>query len=323
MRVYREKDFDDMASRVVDRFLRGETKLADAAVHEAMAGQLNPDQIERLVQAANTMAFLRMMDMQKAQGGDLTQEFDPVDTRAVLQQIIDQMPISGGGGHAAPGLLGGDAGGHPHAEPDGDEGPLPDEMGRHRAPPFVAKGNGDGKDESDKEPPIDDDNDGPFPKGEKQKAKDDANKKEKKQPPAEPKKDEQKEAAIRQRRMRKLAELLDDQYRQAELAFEERFEKLSREFKVAHGAPLFDAFEKDAMALDDVEHGAAVLNLLRAERGLEPVAVDDVRQKHASMADRHVVADYEAIRLFESLVKLASDASRVRRGAEIARSMCG
>ena len=90
MRAFREQDFDQMAERVVDRFMNGD-KLADAATAEAMGGELNPDQIARLVQSANTMAFLRLMDQQKAQGGaDMTHEFDPIDPRQVLQQIVQQ-----------------------------------------------------------------------------------------------------------------------------------------------------------------------------------------------------------------------------------------
>jgi len=316
MRAYREKDYDEMAGRVVDRFLRGEVKLADAAVEEATQGQLNPDQIERLVQAANTQAFLRMMEQRQSQGQpDATHEFDPVDTATVLQSIIGQSPMG------QPSPMGHDMdlmSGHGGMPPGGDE--LPDEMSAHRAPPHAEPDGDEGA------PPIDDGNDGPFPKGEKQKAKDDSSKKDndkpKKEPAKEPAKDEKKEASVRFRRMRKLAELLDDQYLQAELAFEEGYAKLARQFKLAHNAVSFEAFEKDAMSLDDIEHGTVVLNLLREDRGMQPLDVSATREKHASLADRHLVADSEAIRLFEHLVRIASEASRVKRGAEHARALC-
>ncbi len=329
MRAYREKDYDDMAGRAVDRFLRGETKLADAAVEEAMAGQLNPDQIERLVQAANTMAFLRMMESRKAEGApDMTHEFDPVDTASVLQRLVGQTPFQhdmdlmhGQGGHVPT----------QHGDPGSDE--LPDEMSARRAPPSFGEGEAleaSGDAAPKKSPPIGDD-DGPFPKGEKQKAKEESSKEEssksddkpKKGPPKPAEKDEKKEAAVRHRRMRKLAELLEDQYLQAELAFEEGFERLSRQFKLAHGAPSFEEFEKDAMSLEDPDHGAAVLNLLRGERGLAPIPADVARQKHAELADRRVVEDNATIRLFDQLVKIAAEASRVRRGADHARALCG
>ena len=95
MRALQDNDFEQMATRVVDRFMSG-SKLADAATDEAMGGQLTPDQIERMVQAANTMAFLRLMEQQKAQatgaGPDMTHEFDPIDTRQIMEQIMGQVP---------------------------------------------------------------------------------------------------------------------------------------------------------------------------------------------------------------------------------------
>ena len=91
MNAYREKDYDDMAGRCVDRFLSGETKLADAAVHEAMQGQLNPDQIERLVQAANTMAFLRMMESRKAEGA-LVKSFNEISQAGVSGAVTRRRP---------------------------------------------------------------------------------------------------------------------------------------------------------------------------------------------------------------------------------------
>lgn len=325
MRAYQERDYDDMAGRVVDRFMRGETKLADAAVQEAMSGQLNPDQIERLVQAANTMAFLRMMEARKAEGApDMTHEFDPADTASVLQSIVGQTPFQ----HDA----GPEHGGAPPMPPGGDE--LPDEMSARRAPPSFGEGEAlqaQGHDEP-KGPPIDADNDGPFPKGKKQKDKEESSKKDddkddkgdkpKKGPPKPAEKDEQKEAAVRRRRLNKLATLLDDQYLQAELAFEEGYERLSRQFKLAHGAPNFEEFEKDAMALDDPEHGAIVLNLLRGERGLDPITMSNAHKKHAALADRRVVEDSTSVRLFDQLVKIAAEAARIQRGAEHARSLC-
>lgn len=315
MRAYREKDYDEMAGRAVDRFLNGEVKLADAAVQEAMQGQLNPDQIERLVQAANTMAFLRMMEARKAEGApDMTHEFDPVDTATVLQSIVGQTPM--GGEHPQPGMPQ-----MPPAAPGSDD--LPDEMSARRGPPHAEpEGDEPGM------PPIDDGNEGPFAKGEKQKAKEDSSKPEekgdktKKGPPKPSEKDEKKEAAVRQRRMNKLASLLDDQYLQAELAFEEGYERLARQFKLAHGAPSFEEFEKDAMSLDDPAHGAIVLNLLRGDRGLEPITMTHAHEKHAALADRRIVSDSEALRLFDQLVKIAAEASRVQQGAEHARALC-
>jgi hypothetical protein len=306
MRAYQEKDFDQMAQRVVDRFMSGE-KLADMAAMEAQQGQLNPDQVARLVQAANTMAFLRLMEQQKQQGvPDMTGEFDPIDPRQVLQHIMGGVDLP----HEEP----------PHAEPDGDEGPLPNEIGEGEA--MMASGQGG---EPKGEPPIDDDNDGPFPKGEKQKSKDDDGKKdkpEKKEPPKESKKDEAKEAAFRGERRRKFASVLEDQYKQAEWLFEDTFGALERSLSRAWGGPSLEAFEKDAMALRGDAFGAVVLNLVRESRRLPPLTHEDICAKHAALVDRHLVTENEATRLFEKLASIAAEADKLRRGAEFVRIQC-
>lgn len=323
MRAFREQDFDQMAERVVDRFMDGD-KLADAATQEAMGGSLNPDQIARLAQSANTMAFLRLMEQQKAQGGhDMTSEFDPIDARQIIQQLVSSanVPHMDGGGTGEPGM-------HPDEAPspmgmDPDMGPLPDEMGHGlggngQQPPMQPGDDGDDGD-------VDDgDDDGPFPKGKKQKA-DDAgkkDKKDKKKSPFPPKKDEPKEAAFRERRMRKFADVLEDQYRQAEWAFEDTLANLSRQLKTAHGAPTMEAFEKDALALHGHDVGFVVLNMVRGDRGLAPLDFDTARSKVAALADRHVVEETEVVRTFNRLVKIADEALKLQNGAFHVRSLC-
>lgn len=312
MRAYREQDFDKMAERIVERFMQGE-KLADAATTEAMGGELNPDQIARMTQAANTMAFLRLMEQQKAQGvPDMTSEFDPIDPRQIIQQLVGSVDVP----HMdAP----------PHAEPDGDECPLPNEMGAAHAPPSFGEGEAQqamGNNEP-KGPPIDDDNDGPFPKGEKQKTKDDAGKPKKKAPPKASEKDEPKEAAFRERRLRKFADVLEDQYKQAEWAFEDAFSNLQRQLNRAYGAPSMEAFEKDALALHgDDEIGVAMLNMVRIDRGMSVIESDTARTKTAALADRHVVEETETTRLFDQIVKIASAAAKLQRGAAHVRTLC-
>lgn len=321
MQAFREQDFDKMAERVVDQFMGG-AKLADAATSEAMGGLLNPDQIARLVQAANTMAFLRLMDQQKAQGGaDMTHEFDPIDARQIMQQIVGQTPEHSdfGGQHGT---------GSPGMDPDAgpDAGPLPDEMGAHHAPPQFGEGEAQqamGNDEP-KGPPIDDDNDGPFPKGEKQKSKDDSDdtKKSKKKPAAKPEKDEPKEAAFRDRRMHKLADVLEDQYKQAEWAFEDVFSNLQRQLQRAHGAPSAETFEKDALALHGDAIGIVVLNMVKESQGLPMLEFADANAKTAALHDRHLVDETEANKLFATMVKIATEAARLKSGAEYARAQC-
>lgn len=291
MRALREQDYDAMAGRVVDRFIQRGTKLAEGAVEEATQGQLNPDQIERLVQAANTMAFLRLMDARKAEGApDMTHEFEPADTRSVLQSIIGAGPA-----------LGGEPSGPP-IPPEHDDGPLPDEMSARRRPPM-----GEGEAILDR--------DGPFahPKGEPQKTG---------KPPARAAdKDARKEAMVQNHRLTKLASVFDDQLVEAEMDFDDGYGRLTRTFKLAHGAPLFDTFEKDAMSVEGDEHGLAVLNLLRRDRGL-PLRGKDMLEKFASLHDHHVADDTPALREFRKLVKIARQATRVRRGVAHVRSLC-
>ncbi|HEY6025751.1 MAG TPA: hypothetical protein VIV09_02525 [Pseudolabrys sp.] len=316
MRPYREQDFDQMATRVVDRFMSGQ-KLADVAAQEAQQSQLNPDQIERLTHSANTMAFLRLMEQQKAQGQpDMTGEFDPIDARQIMQLLMQQTDVPHMDvpppmeHHDMPGMGG-----------MSDEAmPLPDEMGGHGAPHAEP----DGDEGAAAGPPIDDDNDGPFPKGKKQKDKDDGEKKDKakKAPPGDAKKDEAKEAAFRARRMRKLAETLEDQLKQAELLFDDEFTSLQAQLRRAHGAPSAAAFEKDALALHGDDVGMVVLGMVQESRGWPVTPADVAHTKTAALADRHLVDENETNQTFSRLVKIATEAARLKQGAEFARAQC-
>lgn len=295
MRALREQDYDEMAGRVVDRFLSGGVKMADAAVEEAVQGQLNADQIERLVQAANTMAFLRMMEARKAEGErDMTHEFEPLETRSVIRSIIDM----------GPNLDQPPSDGSINMPVDNDES-LPDEMGKRR---------------NIQEPKdLLDVSDGPFPKGEHQKAQERSGDK---KPPAKARdKDLKKEAMVRNNRLIKLASVFDDQLIAAEMAFDDGYGRLSHLFKLAHGAPQFEEFEKDAMAVEGNRHGLAVLNLMRKDRGLPLHGLDAV-EKAAQLHDRRIVDDAQPIREFRALVKIAQQAERVRNGVRHVRSLC-
>ncbi len=300
MRALREQDYDEMAGRVVGRFLDSGVKMADAAVEEAVQGQLNADQIERLVQAANTMAFLRMMEARKAEGAqDMTHEFEPLETRSVIKSIIDGGPNLDQPMH--------DGTVKPPFDGSDDE-PLPDEMSKHRK-----------AQEPEDAPNISDLYEGPFPKGEQQKAQE---RSDDKKPPARAQdKDVKKEAMVRGNRLAKLASVFDDQLIAAEMAFDDGFGRLARLFKLAHGAPRFEDFEKDAMSVEGDQHGLAVINLIRRERGL-PLRGPDTIEKAAQLQDRRVVDDTQPIREFRALVKISRQAARVREGALHVRSLC-
>jgi hypothetical protein len=146
--------------------------------------------------------------------------------------------------------------------------------------------------------------------------------KDEQKPPAKARdKDTQKEAMVRNHRLAKLATVFDDQLIEAETAFDDGYGRLARLFKLAHGAPRFDDFEKDAMSVENDAHGLAVLNLMRRERGL-PLRGRDALEKMAQLGDRHVVDDTRPLREFRSLVKVARQAARVRDAAAHVRSLC-
>jgi flagellar motor protein MotB len=317
MPVLREQDFDKMASRVVDQFFGGKSKLAEAAAQEAVGAGLNPDQIERLVQAANTMAVLRMMEEHKRQGtGDLTHEFDTIDPQHVIRIVIDEAGV-----HVDPGMST-DTGPHAAAGPSSEQPPmppmpphgdptndLPDEMSAQTTPdaaePMV-----------DEAPPPD----GPFGRFAPSKEKKESDPK--KKPTEEKKKDDGKaseKAATRQARMRKLAEILADQRRQAELAFDDRFEQLCARFNRAY-APSFDSFEKDAMAEYGDAVGIAVMRSI-CEQLRRPTASVSI-EKTAALADHHVSEDSPELSMFEELCHIAVKSAELEESVAWLRAQC-
>lgn len=341
MRSYREHDFEKMAERVVGRFLSGQAKLAEAAADEAVSSGLNPDQIERLSQSANTMAFLKMMDQRKQQGaGDLMHEFDPIDARHVIKLVIDQdgvhvEPMDGaGGGMGMPQ-------GTPGAPP-AENMELPDEMaGMRMNPAEGAPGHEDSPAVEDCEEECHQDLDppgvqtqmrpeheeeeefdaSPFGQVGKKKAPPFGKAKAKKTPPKGEKEETPKEAMARAMRTRKLAGILEDQYRQADLLFGDTFAELQRRFKIASNPTAFEAFEKDALFERGDAYGIVVLNALRHVRGL-PQIEQGTLEKTAALADHHLSDDTPELRLFEKLATIAESADRLRRGTAHLRSVC-
>jgi len=325
MPALREQDFDKLATQVVDEFLAKRAKLADAAAQVAMQNKMNPDQIERLTQSANTMAFLRMMEDTKAQGGqDLTQEFDPIDSRQVIRIVIDQTGVhveadpsvdvqqSGGNGedhHELPNemaALRGSGGEDMQPGMPGGEEPMPEGLGLDGG---GSEDGDEGEEPDGKAPPF-----GKKPKA-KAKAKDD-DKPEKKKP------ETPKEAGQRLMRTRKLAGILEDQRLQADIVFQDTYEKLAARFKRIYTAVAFDTFEKDALAEYGDEYGIQILNGLRETRKMPPLEEQDARSKVAALEDRHVTEESIELSLFADLVKTARDAKRLEHGIAVLRSQC-
>lgn len=311
MPVLSERDFDKLAAQVVDQFLAGDTQLASAAAKVASSSQLNPDQIERLVQTANTQTFLRMMDQRKEAGEeDLMHEFDPIDSRQVIRIVIDEAGVhiqgphdhgNDAGGEGGEGLEGLEGAEGAEAEATEHEDELPDEMAEVRAPPP------DEEEEAAAAATVEE-------AGEAEEAAKDLQE-------LQGKKDE-KEAALRQQRMRKLATILADDYLQQELSFEEQFATLATRFKRAHVELPFDVFEKDAFAETHDAVGANVLNALRGSQGLPALDLDLPQEKTAAFADHHVSDDSPELQMFEDLVKLAHESLKTQRGLDWLRSQC-
>lgn len=321
MPALRAHDFEKLATRVVDRFLSGGAKLAEAAAEEAAAANLNPDQIQRLVQSANTMTFLRMMDQRKAEGAsDLMHEFEPIDADQVVRSVID-----GGGAQMLPQQPMDDP---MQAVAPPDAGELPDEMsalrmnpaegapGHMDAPGVEAceedchnEGDPPGVETARKGPPKPKAKDA---KKEKAKAKEKDDTDDDAPPP--------KSAHVMQARAYKLAAILEDQRQQAEWAFDETFDKLAARFKRLYG-PSYDAFEKDAMAEHGDDIGRGVINMLRHDRRLPPLATEAF-EKSAAVADHHVSEETPELHLLETLVKIATEARRLETGIAYVRSRC-
>jgi hypothetical protein len=288
MPAFREQDFDKMATAVVDQFLSGRAKLAEAAAKQAMDAGLNPDQIERLAQSANTMTFLRLMENAKQAGaGELTQEFDPIDSRQVIRIVIDSTGV-----HVEPQEA--------MAAPPEDSHELPDEMAALRgAPPEGMPGHEEAET--------------PEEEAAEHELKPEEEAEEKETPKA---------AELRKMRLRKLAGILEDQYKQAEWAFEDTSQQLVDRFRRVYNDVTFEAFEKDALAECDDAVGIHVLNAIRETRKLPALDIGVAMEKSAALKDRHVSDETPELALFETMVKIAREADKLRRGVALVRARC-
>jgi hypothetical protein len=83
-----ETTLEKRATAVVDRFLREKVALTDGVVAAAQEENLNPEQLKRLVEAVNNMAFLKKFE--GAPDRMNASEFEPASADAALQQLVDQ-----------------------------------------------------------------------------------------------------------------------------------------------------------------------------------------------------------------------------------------
>ena len=83
-----------MAKEVVDNYLNSDVPLDDSLAKTAVEEDLNPDQIQNLVQLANSVAHLTLFD--NKDDGDKIVEFSPADPDDVLKRVYKgSIPDSG------------------------------------------------------------------------------------------------------------------------------------------------------------------------------------------------------------------------------------
>ena len=85
MPSFSRHDIDTMASRAVDAFNSGST-LHDSVVKLASENSMNPEQIKRLVESANTSAFLEQFNSKT--GSDRMVEFKVADPSKVIEESL-------------------------------------------------------------------------------------------------------------------------------------------------------------------------------------------------------------------------------------------
>ena len=337
MTTFGERDFEMMAKRAVDRFLSRQASLEDAAADEARTNRLNPDQIERMTQAANTEAFLRMMDQRKQEGaGDLMHEFDPIDSRHVIRIVIDQngVHVEGPDGQGLQGA-------HGPEMPHDDE--LPDETA-HMNPAEGEPGHTDSPEVEECEEACHEEHDPPGVVTEKKHtsgfgdAPFAAGKSEKKDAPKPPPKkekkkdkgdDNEKEASFSVAeqqaiilKMRRVADDMRSKRAQAEYVFEEKLGQLITAFRGVYKRDAYEEFEKSAL----VEHGdepLAIGVLAQVREGTrQPLEAWNPEEKRAALVDRHVSDDTVELQAFGDLCRIAKTAARLDAGVKWIEERC-
>ncbi len=91
MQVLQEDDFKKMAQDIVTAYLEKDVPLADGLAKTAEGMGLNPDQIQNLVQLANSLAHLTLFE--NKQGGDKVIDFSAADPEDVLKKVYKEGPV--------------------------------------------------------------------------------------------------------------------------------------------------------------------------------------------------------------------------------------
>jgi len=87
-------DYEQKADEAVRGFLDGGVPLEDGIVQIASRDQLNPEQIKRIVEMANTAAFLEMF--KNKSGDDRMVEFETASPQSVIKKFYEVGPSSVG-----------------------------------------------------------------------------------------------------------------------------------------------------------------------------------------------------------------------------------
>ena len=91
MRAFREEDFRKMSRDVVSGYLKKEASLSDGLVKVSEDMGLDPNQIQNLVQLANSLAHLTLFENKN--DGDKIINFSPADPDDVLRKVYKENPV--------------------------------------------------------------------------------------------------------------------------------------------------------------------------------------------------------------------------------------
>lgn len=91
MRVLHAEDFKKIARIIVADYIEREVPLAEGLAKTSEDLGLNPDQIQNLVQLANTLAHLTLFENKN--DGDKVVEFSPADPDSVMKEIYKEKPV--------------------------------------------------------------------------------------------------------------------------------------------------------------------------------------------------------------------------------------
>lgn len=91
MRAFQEDDFKKMARDVVAEYLEKDIPLVAGLTKVAEDMGLNPDQIQNLVQLANSLAHLTLFE--NKQDGDKVVDFSAADPDDVLKNVYKEKPV--------------------------------------------------------------------------------------------------------------------------------------------------------------------------------------------------------------------------------------